>query len=136
MDRKTLQAINAIESLKGRYFRGLDTKDWDTVDSTLAKEAVVDTTALGGDRVIGAANYVALLKRDSGNTTVHHGHMPEIQLSSPSRATGTWAVQALVIGSDGKRELCVGHDHDSYVLRDGQWLIAATRSTRLHEDKA
>ncbi|WP_330252824.1 nuclear transport factor 2 family protein [Nocardia sp. NBC_00565] len=33
MDPDTLQAINAIESLKARYFRSLDTKNWSTFSS-------------------------------------------------------------------------------------------------------
>lgn len=137
MDPYTVQAINAIESLKARYFRSLDTKDWPSVDSALADDVDVDTTALGGDRVTGAANYLALLKRNYGKTiTVHHGHMPEIQLTSPAVATGTWAVHALMVRPDGKRELCFGHDRDSYALRGGRWLITATTSTRLHQDES
>jgi hypothetical protein len=137
MDRHTLQAINAIESLKARYFRGFDTKDWPVVDSALADDVVVDTTALDGDQVTGASAYLAMLKRKhSKTTTVHHGHMPEIRLTSSSKATGTWAVHVLVIGSDGRRELCFGHDQDNYALRDGKWLITSTTSTRLYEDQS
>lgn len=63
-----MQAINAIESLKARYSRSFDTKDRPTLDSALADDIVVDTTALGGDHVTGASKYLALLKRNYSKT--------------------------------------------------------------------
>ena len=30
-----------------------------------------------------------------GVVTVHHGHMPEIDVTSPTTATGTWAMAVL-----------------------------------------
>jgi SnoaL-like domain len=138
MDPNTLQTINAIEALKARYFRRVDTKDWAALGSVLADDIDVDTTAMGGGRVAGASNYVAQLQRDYDTpvTTVHHGHMPEIELTSSDSATGTWAVQVLVVRPDGKRTLGFGHDHDTYAIRGGQWLITATKSTRLQLDQS
>lgn len=137
MDPDTLQAINTIESLKARYFRGFDTKDWSTLGSVLANDIDVDTTALGGTSVTGASNYVAALQRDYGTTvTVHHGHMPEITITAAGAATGTWAVQVLLVRPDGKRLLAFGHDHDTYGIRDGRWMITSIKSTGLQEDQS
>lgn len=137
MDPTTAQAINAIESLKARCFRSIDTKDWEALDSVVAEDVSVDSTALEGDRVTGASNYVALLKRDYDKAvTVHHGHMPEIEITSPGSATATWAVQVLTVQPDGERVLAFGHDHDTYSLSGDQWLITATTSTRLHLDNS
>ncbi|WP_433526935.1 nuclear transport factor 2 family protein [Nocardia pseudovaccinii] len=135
MDPDTLQAINAIESLKARYCRGLDTKDWAAVGSVLADDIDVETTALGGTRVTGASNYVAALQRDYGDAvTVHHGHMPEIEITAAGAAAGTWAVQVLLVEPDGKRLLSFGHDHDTYGIRNGRWVITGMKSTRLQAD--
>ncbi|MEV5834520.1 nuclear transport factor 2 family protein [Nocardia sp. NPDC052112] len=137
VDPDTLQAINAIESLKARYFRNLDTKDWSAFGSVLADDIDVDTTAVGGERVTGAADYVAALQRDYGNTvTVHHGHMPEIAITGMGAATGTWAVQVLLVRADGGRLLSFGHDRDTYGIRDGRWVITAMKSTRLQSDQS
>ncbi|MFI6362247.1 nuclear transport factor 2 family protein [Nocardia sp. NPDC050630] len=137
VDPDTLQAINTIESLKARYFRSFDTKDWSALGSVLADDVDVDTTALGGTSVTGASNYVAALQRDYGTAvTVHHGHMPEIAITGAAAATGTWAVQVLLVRPDGKRLLAFGHDHDRYGIRDGRWVITGIKSTGLQEDQS
>ncbi|WP_433621996.1 nuclear transport factor 2 family protein [Nocardia sp. CA-120079] len=135
VDPRTLQAINAIESLKARYFRSLDTKDWSVFGSVLAGDIDVDTTSVGGDRVRGASNHVAALQTDYGNSvTVHHGHMPEIEITAADTATGTWAVQVQLVRPDGRRWLSSGHDRDTYGIRDGRWVITSMKSTRLQAD--
>ncbi|WP_433761263.1 nuclear transport factor 2 family protein [Nocardia sp. CA-135398] len=132
-----MQAINTIESLKARYFRSLDTKDWSTFGSVLADDIDVDTTAVGGDRIRGASNHVVALQTDYGTTvTVHHGHMPEIAITAAGAATGTWAVQVQLIKPDGRRLLSFGHDHDTYGIRDGRWVITGMKSTRLQADQS
>ncbi|WP_329409823.1 nuclear transport factor 2 family protein [Nocardia vinacea] len=137
MDPDILQAINAIESLKARYFRSLDTKDWAAFGSVLADDIDVDTTALGGTRVTGASNYVAALQRDYGDgVTVHHGHMPEIVITAAGAATGTWAVQVLLVKTDGKRFLAFGHHNDTYGIRNGRWVITGIKSIRLQADQS
>ncbi|RDI45097.1 nuclear transport factor 2 family protein [Nocardia mexicana] len=137
MDPNTLRQLNAIESLEARYCRGLDTKEWPALDSVLADDIEVDQTALGGDRIAGAANYVAALQNNYGRAvTVHHAHMPEIELTSPTTATGTWAMQVLVVRPDGHRVLGFGHDYDTYGIRNGRWVLTATKSTRLHLDRS
>nr|WP_205582909.1 nuclear transport factor 2 family protein [Streptomyces acidiscabies] len=137
MDTSTLQSIDAIEFLKARYCRILDTKDWDDLRSVLASDVVVDTTVLGGDRVIGASNCLALFKRNYDKTvTVHHGHMPAITLASPRSVKATWAMEVLTVQPDGKRALAFGHDHDTYSLRGGRWLITSIKSTRLLMDES
>lgn len=98
MDPDILQAINAIESLKARYFRSLDIKDWSTFRSGLADDIDVDTTAVGGVGVGvgGASSYVSALQSIYGNTvTVHHGHAPEIAITGVGATTGTWAFRGL-----------------------------------------
>ncbi|MEV6335332.1 nuclear transport factor 2 family protein [Nocardia vinacea] len=137
VDPQTLQAINVIESLKARYFRTLDTKDWSAFGTVLADDIDVDTTAVGGDRVRGASNHAAALQTDYGDAvTVHHGHMPEIAITAAGAATGTWAVQVLLVKPDGKRLLSFGHDHDTYGIRNGRWVITGIKSTRLQADQS
>jgi hypothetical protein len=137
MDPNTLQTINTIESLKARNLRSLDTKDWSEFESTLAADVDVDHAALSGERVNGASNYVTQLRRDyDGAVTVHHGHMPEITLTSSDSAFGTWAMQVLVVRPNGRRVLAFGHHQDTYGIRGGRWSITSTKSTRLQLDES
>ncbi|WP_433526934.1 nuclear transport factor 2 family protein [Nocardia pseudovaccinii] len=135
VDPQTLQAINVIESLKARYFRTLDTKDWSAFGTALADDVDVDATALGGDRVRGASNHVAALQTDYGDrVTVHHGHMPEIEVHTPAAATGVWALQDLLIWPDNIRGGGFGHYHETYTLDGDRWRISSTTLTRLYLD--
>lgn len=137
MDVSDVLKINTIEFLKGRYFRALDTKDWSTFESTLADDVEVDHEALAGPKVNGKANYVTRLQSDyDGAKTVHHGHMPEIRITSANTAEGTWAMQVLIVKANGKRVLAFGHHRDTYVIRNDQWAITSTKATRLQLDES
>src|SRR5665213_2562723 len=88
------EAIEAIKQVKARYFRFLDTKEWDALQDLFAVDAVVDMQGEGGRETRTAEEFVLTLKSNlEGVTTVHHGHTPEIQLTSDSTATGIWAME-------------------------------------------
>jgi len=90
--------IEDIKQLKARYFRTLDTKDWEGYREVFTDDVVIDTTASGGERINGADAFVEYLGRAlAGTTTVHQGHMPEITLTSDTTATGIWALHDIVI---------------------------------------
>lgn len=79
--------IEAIKRLKARYFRTMDTKDWAGMRAVFADDAVVDTSSSGGGVVEGADAFMAFLSETlRGVVTVHHGHMPEIELTSDTTA--------------------------------------------------
>ncbi len=63
-------------------------------------------------------------------TTVHHGHMPEIEIVDADNATGVWAMEDLVqlpgIALQGW-----GHYHERYRREAGSWKIASIRLSRL-----
>src|SRR5271169_7071242 len=78
----------AIRQLKARYFRAMDTKDWSGLRRVFADDVVMDTTASGGSVITGAEPFLAFLREAIGDViTVHHGHTPEIELTSPTTAT-------------------------------------------------
>ncbi|MFC2028291.1 nuclear transport factor 2 family protein, partial [Chloroflexota bacterium] len=66
-------------------------------------------------------------------TTVHHGHMPEIELTSDTTATGIWAMFDFLQHS-GFTLQGYGHYEEEYVKQEGQWKIKRLRLTRLRED--
>jgi len=127
--------IEAIKQLKARYFRTMDTKDWAGMRQVFTDDVVMDTTASGGGIVEGADEFLAFLRQTLDNVvTVHHGHMPEIDLTSPTSATGIWALQDLLLWPDGTRLQGYGHYHETYEKIAGQWRIKSSKLTRLRED--
>jgi uncharacterized protein (TIGR02246 family) len=127
--------IEAIKRLKARYFRTMDTKDWDGMRQVFTDDVVVDTSEAGGSRVVGADAFMAFLQETlAGTVTVHQGHMPEIDLTSAGTATGIWALNDMVIWPDGTRLDGYGHYDETYEKVDGEWKIKSSRLTRLHSD--
>ena len=100
-----------------------------------ADDAVIDTTASGGRVVEGADEFMTFLRETLADVvTVHHGHMPEITITSPSTASAVWALQDMLIWPDGSRMHGYGHYHDTYEKIDGTWLIRSSTLSRLHTE--
>lgn len=136
---RRLVAIEEIKQLKARYFRALDRKEWDEFGAVLARDAVLEVPEAGmvteGRDAIVAAVSAAL----AGARTVHHGHMPEIEVTGPDTARGTWAMSDYVewpptgagdrVGLQG-----YGHYREEYVREEGRWRITRSRLERLRVD--
>ncbi|WP_431231107.1 nuclear transport factor 2 family protein [Mycolicibacterium psychrotolerans] len=129
--------IEAIKQLKARYCRLLDTKDWAGWREVFTDDFVSDTTASGGVLITGADNMVAFIKKTLGKPsqpTVHQVHAPEIELTSPTTASGIWALNDVVRLAPGVNLAGYGHYHETYEKADGQWRIKTSTLTRLRED--
>jgi hypothetical protein len=138
-----LLAIEAIKTLKSRYFQTIDGKDWDGYRALFTDDLVADMRASAGQYdesqlFHGADAYVcSLAPMLNGITTVHHGHMPDITIEDDNRAHGIWAMEDKLWVAEGNalpfRFLHgYGHYHEDYVCQDGQWRIQRIRLTRLH----
>lgn len=146
-DSERLAAIAAIQDLKAKYWRGVDTFDAVLVRSILAGDCVLDYVGCCTDPASGTDHFpqmnLVMRGRDSwqlgedgrpGHVTVHHGHQSEITVTSPVAATGIWAFTDRFFmgpGAPFSRLTGYGHYHDTYVCQDGRWLLATTRITRL-----
>lgn len=127
--------IEAIKQLKARYFRTMDTKDWRSMRLVFTDDAVIDTVDSGGPVISGADAFMAYLEPTlTGVVTVHHGHMPEIDITSEVSATGIWAMEDLLQFPDGTSMRGYGHYHETYRKEDGAWRIASSKLTRLRVD--
>jgi hypothetical protein len=117
----------------------VDTKDWGGFEAVFATDAVVDYTPLGGKPgewiATGAANIAAFGKNVIAPAiTVHHGHMPEIDVTSPDTATGIWSMEDSIWWPEGSRRKTLhglGHYHETYQKIGGRWLIKTLKLTRL-----
>lgn len=127
--------LEAIKQLKARYFRTMDTKDWQGMREVFCDDVVVDTAASGGGVVEGADSFMTFLRNALQDVvTVHHGHMPELELTSSTTARGIWAMQDLLKWPDGRELRGYGHYHETYERTDGSWRIKTSTLTRLRMD--
>jgi ketosteroid isomerase-like protein len=128
--------IEAIKRLKARYFRMMDTKDWDGLAAVFTDDVEIDVTGEGGSVTHGVAEYLPFLRAAIEDvTTVHHGHTPEITLTSPTIATGIWALEDQLWWPEGgplRHMHGFGHYHETYEKTDDGWRISSMTITRLH----
>ncbi len=64
--------------------------------------------------------------------TVHHGHMPEIEVVDATHARGIWAMYDRLEYPDGRVRSGAGHYDEEYRLVDGTWRIARMTLNRLY----
>jgi uncharacterized protein (TIGR02246 family) len=127
--------IEAIRQLKARYFRTIDTKDWAGLRDVFTDDVVVDSVESGGEVVTGVDEFLAFLPQAlDGVVSVHHGHMPEIEVTSATTATGIWAMEDMLRWPNGMELHGYGHYHETYRKTDAGWRIATTKLTRLRQD--
>lgn len=145
-----LSAIEAIKSMKGKYFRGVDLKDANLLRDVFTDDVELDyqgavTDPITGENYIpsgggasggsnGAEMIVAALQ---GIVSVHHASVPEIEITGETTATGIWPmVDRLKFPASAplKELIGYGHYHEDYALVDGKWKIRKLRLTRLRID--
>ena len=130
-----MEEIEAIKQLKARYFRSMDTKDWEAMRAVFTDDVTMDTTDSGGNVIQGGDDFMAFLRETLDPViTVHHGHSPEIRLTSPSTAEGVWAMEDMLRWPDGSELHGFGHYHETYEKQGGEWRIKSSRLTRLRMD--
>jgi uncharacterized protein (TIGR02246 family) len=138
MDIDTLTAIEEIKQLKARYFRLMDTKQWEEWADVFTED--LDARIEGvSDAPIGRDTFVSSVSAMLADAlTIHHGHMPEIEVTGPETARGIWAMFDYVKFTNPERQLELkgyGHYHEEYRKGpDGRWRISSLRLSRLRVD--
>jgi hypothetical protein len=135
-----LLEIEKIRRLKARYWRCMDTKDWDGFGAVFTEDATLlfdtDVSTLGRDGkphpLISTRQGIRDFVADWGRyaTTVHQGHTSEIDILSETEARGIWSMEDIVEHPDTIMH-GHGHYHETYRKVDGAWLIATVHLTRL-----
>lgn len=136
-----LLAIEEIRHLKARYWRFVDTKQWDEFGSLFAPDAhFLDHAAsfecFGADEI--QAKISAVL---DPALTVHQGHQSEIEIESDTAARGVWAMEDFLefpAGEVGPLNPYAGatvsgwgHYVERYVRIDGDWRFQKVDLYRL-----
>lgn len=128
--------IEKIKQLKARYFRSLDTNDWDLFGSTLTEDCVARYSGGKYSFDSRAATVAFMSENMSGDKflSMHHGHHPEIEITSDTTATGIWYLQDMVLDLNNNfRIYGAGIYDDKYRKVDGQWQISSTGYKRTFE---
>lgn len=132
-----LSEIEAIKTLKARYCRLLDAKDWAAWRQLFTDDFVSDTSQSGGQVIAGADTFVEYIRKTLGKPsqiTVHQVHAPEIDITGTHAAQGIWALNDIVRLAPGINLNGHGHYHETYVKEDGRWRISTSTLTRLREE--
>ena len=129
--------IEAIRQLKHAYFRLLDTKRFEELGALL-NEDVTTAFQSGELSFTGRAAVVGFLTDSLGGSTIitmHNGHHPEIALTGPATASGTWYLEDRVIVHEHDYEIYgTAIYRDDYAKSDGQWRIRHTGYDRIFEE--
>jgi hypothetical protein len=137
-DLARLLAIEDIKRLKARYYRCMDTKDWDGFRDVFADDAEMDMRGEAGEAGLARGKQnIADFVRGAVDpvVTAHHGHMPEIEITSPTTATGIWAMEDELWWPGGMHMHGWGHYHETYTLTAEGWRIHTLTLTRLRVDR-
>lgn len=141
MDRlDRLEAHEAIRALKARYFRLIDTKQWDELRGVFTDDLRI-VSPDGGVWLEGGAAYVDSLRFGLEHAvSCHQGFTAEIAVQDADNATGIWAMQDVIDWTDRhpregwKAILGRGHYHEAYRRVAGAWRIAQLTLTRISLD--
>ncbi len=129
----------AIHTLKSRYFRCVDSKDWQGLRELFTPDATLFFPE-AQDAPLPLPESIAFIVEGIGEgVSIHHGHMPEIAIHSPTWASGIWAMEDRIYWPEDRPSRLgllslhgFGHYHEDYAQVDGRWLIRTLKVVRIH----
>lgn len=135
-----LEAVEAIQRLKYRYWRACDRKDPDGFRECFVKQGADISYGPGlgtfDDREPLVEAYSRLaLRRDNEHwlyNDIHHGKHPDIEVGSDGTATGSWTFWFMRVDLDAGIVVQSSMEYqDRYVVEDGEWKIQRSHVTPL-----
>jgi ketosteroid isomerase-like protein len=137
MDVNDLVEIEAIKRLKYAYMRCTDQKLWDEMRDLFTEDAVASYSG-GKYHFEGSDEIIGFLERNMSAPTFHSSHrlhQPEIDLTGPDTAVGTWAMDDVVVMTDWNLTIRgAAFYSDEYRKVGGRWRIARTGYKRTYEE--
>jgi hypothetical protein len=135
-----LLAIEEIKQLKARYFRFVDSKQYDKMEMLFTPDVKVDHTqdhpsAKHDNR----KDWIAMISGGMNMTvSVHHGHTPEIEITGPTTAKGIWPMQDWIWWPEGQTSplgdrhiVGWGAYHETYEKTADGWRISSVTLKRV-----
>ncbi|HUS23856.1 MAG TPA: nuclear transport factor 2 family protein [Candidatus Binatia bacterium] len=132
-----LEDFELIRQLKYKYCRCIDTANLAELKTLFTEDASVRYQggsylfeAQGRDKILEAIGYAF----HSQAIAFHHVNHPELESVSPTEAKGTWYLKDWFL--DLKNKIITDGSafyRDTYVKRDGRWLIQRATYERVYE---
>lgn len=132
-----LEAIELIKQLKARYFRFLDTADFEGLKTVFTEDAVIHYRSPSYDHKRDGWPDIEEFLRESFTKTkfgIHTGHHPEITVDGDN-AIGIWYLHDKFVSLDDNITFEGSAIYqDQYVKEKGQWKISRSEYGRLFEE--
>lgn len=144
-DLERLVAIEEIRTLQSRYVRYADTKNWQALAGLFLPGASFiphdingkpQVTMTGREEIASTINASV-----GGGTALHHLFSYEIDIETPTRARGVWAMEDWLDRTNDDNSTGAvapfktmhgcGHYHVAYEKVDGAWFIADQKLFRV-----
>ena len=132
-----LEDFEHIRQLKYRYCRCIDTANIAELRELFTEDASVCYVggsyrfeAEGREKILEALSWAFHAEA----IAMHHVNHPEIELTSPTEATGTWYLKDWFL--DLRHKIITDGSalyKDRYIKRDGRWLIQHASYERIYE---
>jgi hypothetical protein len=144
-DLERLLAIEDIRNLQSRYVRYADLKDWQALVGLFLPDASFTPYDVEGKPQVVMIGRDEIAERVSNSvgkgTALHHLFSSEIEIESPTRAHGVWAMEDWIDRSNDngprapfKTMHGCGHYDTDYAKVDGRWLIAGQKLHRVKRE--
>ena len=133
---RALEDTEAIRGIRNKYFRCLDGRLWDEMaecftDDVSAKYFNGEFKFEGKEALLGFFS-MGLTDDLLG---MHHGHHPEIEITSETTARGTWGLYNYLIDKRNNRgQRIAGVYQDEYVKENGQWKIKSIACNQIFQE--
>lgn len=133
---RVMEDIEAIKKLKAKYFRCVDKKLWEEMETVLTEDAVADY-GMGIELLQGRKAIIEFLKKNLGRDSmisVHQGHNPEIEITSDTTARGVWVLNDRLIIQTIATLNGWRYYEDEYAKVNGEWKKKSTKITNILEE--
>jgi len=133
---RVIEDIEAIKKLKAKYFRCVDKKLWEEMETVLTEDAVADY-GMGIELLQGRKAIMEFLKKNLARDSmisVHQGHNPEIEITSDTTARGVWVLNDRLIIQTIATLNGWRYYEDEYVKVNGEWKKKSTKITNILEE--
>ena len=135
-----LAAIEEIKQLKARYFRYVDSKQYEALEQLFTPDVKVDHSEDHPDaKHDNRADWMRMIRDGMSETvSIHHGHTPEIEITGSTTAKGIWVMQDWIWWPEGvplptghRNMVGWGHYHETYIKTAEGWRIASVTLKRM-----
>jgi len=127
--------IDQVRTAKARYCRYVDTKQWDAFKALLLPNPELRFYNVAGELLYSFDNreaFVAVSRDFLANShSIHQIHNEELTQVSATEIHAIWSMEDYIVNSDGSdRHHGFGHYHETWVLSDEDWRLAALELRR------